>query len=242
MSEGRRFVIVDATPHDCPYLPGQTARLPLRLPRGPITPTEFDRLLAQGDRRAGRLLYRTQCRSCQACEALRLPLARFVPTKSHRRVLRRNEDVRIEVGAPLATPRHLELYNRHKFERGLSQTEGPISVEEYRRYYIDTCVQTEEIRYLVGDRLIAVSLLDVGQRSASSVYHYFDPDESRRSPGVYSVLREIELCKERGFDWYYLGLWVGACASLAYKSQYYPHQRRQAGLWHTFEAPGADEA
>lgn len=230
-----RFQVLSNEPHPCGYREGQVALQPLRLPLRPPSPTEFDTLLAEGDRRAGPLLYRTECAACRACEALRVDVARFQPSKSQRRVWRRNVDeVRVELGRPLVTPDRVMLYNRHGQERGLAR-HGPIDLETYEQHYVSSCVPGLELRYLVGDRLIAVSLLDVGKTALSSVYHYFDPDESARSLGVFSVLAELEFAREHGFDWYYLGLWVEDCASLAYKSQYHPHQRLKDGEWRTFD-------
>jgi arginine-tRNA-protein transferase len=82
-----------------------------------------------------------------------------------------------------------------------------------------------------------VSLLDVGRSSANSAYHYFDPRRSRMGLGVYSVLKEIELCAALGIRWYYLGLWVEACGPLRYKTGYHPHERRVRGLWVREEKP-----
>jgi arginine-tRNA-protein transferase len=231
------FFVVSADEHPCPYLEGQTACMPLRWPRVRLSGEDFDTLLSEGDRRAGPVLYRTQCPNCAACEALRIPVARFEPTKSHRRVWKLNErDVRVEVGPPLSSPERVALYNRHRDERGLARSEAPISVAEYHLQYVESCVETREIRYVLDGQLVAVSILDVGIRSASSVYHYFDPAFSRRSLGVYSVLKEMELCRSWNMDWYYLGLWVGECASLAYKSGYFPHQRLRGGVWREYAA------
>lgn len=232
-----RFLLVSDEREPCPYLPGERSRLPLRLPLAPISGGKFDRLLDAGERRAGPFMYRADCGSCSACESLRVPTARFVPSRSQRKVLRRNEgEVELELGMPQVSDRHLELYNRHKIERGLGG--DPIDRESYAMQFVESCVDTREVRYFVGGKLVAVSLLDVGATAASSVYHYFDPDESRRSLGVYSVLREIELCREVGIDWYYLGFYVAACASLRYKADYYPHQRRIGGRWLEFTGAG----
>ncbi len=223
---------MSAEPHACSYLPGQTALTPLRYPTRRPVADEFDALLAEGDRRAGPMLYRTSCPECSACEALRIPVARFTPTKSQRRVQRLNSDtVRVEVGPARTTPAHVDLYNKHRDLRGLATDDSPLTLNEYESVYVRSCVDTREVRYLVGDRLVAVSLLDLGAKAASSVYHYFDPDEGKRSLGVYSVLREIALCADWQVDWYYLGLWVRDCSSLVYKSSYYPHQRLRAGEW-----------
>ena len=235
-----RFAIVSAETYDCPYLPGQTARTPLRLPRGRLSPEDFDELLAQGDRRAGPTLYRTQCPTCTACEPLRVATHEFVPSKSQRRVLRQNDaDIRVEVVPAHTTAERVALYNRHRSERGLARSEADITEEEYRLHYVESCVETQEVDYFVGSRLVAVSLLDLGRTSASSVYHYFDPDESHRSLGVYSVLKEIALCAERGVEWYYLGLWVEGCGSLKYKSSYHPHERLRGGVWVQHPSPKA---
>jgi arginyl-tRNA--protein-N-Asp/Glu arginylyltransferase len=237
------FFIVSAEPHDCPYLPEQTACTPLRWPRAPLTPDNFDQLLSEGDRRAGPVLYRTQCPTCTACEALRIPVHRLIPSRSQRRVVKLNErDVCIDVGPPVATQERVDMYNRHRDERGLARSDNPINLAEYHLQYVESCVDTQEVAYSVGGRLVAVSILDVGAKAASSVYHYFDPAESRRSLGVYSVIKEVELCADWGLDWYYLGLWVERCASLAYKSVYHPHQRRRAGQWREYDASGAETA
>jgi arginine-tRNA-protein transferase len=226
--------------HDCSYLAGQTARMPMRLPLARLGPSALDASLEDGDRRAGRFFYRPECRACRACELLRLPVSRLVPSKSQRRVWRANEgEIEARVQPATATERHVEIYNRHKWERGLGAGD-PMSVDAYRAYYVASGVRTWEVQYLLGGRMVAFSVLDVGERAVSSVYHAFDPDESRRSLGTYSVLKEVQLFGARGYEWYYLGLWVRDCASLAYKSGYYPHQRKAAGAWREYAS--ADDA
>lgn len=214
-------------------------QLPLRMPTARLPPDLFDQLLEQGDRRSGPLLYRPSCPACNACEAIRVHVPSFRPTRSQRRAARRNEDVTVERLRPSVSAEHLRLYNRHSRERGLSLREQPATETDYRFFLVETSVDSWEVRYLVDGRLIAVSILDFGDRSVSSVYHYFDPGEARRSMGVFSVLREIELCRELGMEWYYLGLYVEACAHLNYKAEYHPHQRRIGGVWHHFDAPDA---
>jgi arginine-tRNA-protein transferase len=230
-----KFAIVHDGAEACPYLPGRIARMPLRLPLEQITPEAFDALLEQGDRRFGPLLYRTRCPECAACEPIRVPVSRFAPNKSQRRIWRRSHgEITVEVATPTVTERHLELFNRHKHERGLERSSDPTTAENYRFHLVDSCVDSREIRYLLDGQLVAVSILDVGRRSASSVYHYFDPDQSHRALGVYSVLWEIAWCASVGLEWYYLGLYVAECRSLSYKAGYEPHQRRVNGVWVDF--------
>lgn len=215
----------------CPYLDGEVARLPLRWQFDDPTPREFDRSLEAGDRRVGRMLYRTRCPSCHACEPLRVPVQEFEPSKSQRRVFRRNADLRVEVGAAYFTHEKLDLYNRHKFERDLARREAPMTRRGYEGWFLRSCTRTREMRYLLGDRLVAVGIVDLGAQDSSSVYFFFDPTESRRSLGTYSALVEIDWMRRRGGRYHYLGLWVEECRHLAYKAQYHPHERKVDGVW-----------
>lgn len=235
-----QFRVVWDQLEECPYREGQVARLPLRLPLAPVTGDAFDHALAHGERRSGRMMYHTQCPACSACEPLRIPIARFQPSRSQRRVWARNEgEVRVEVGPPELTPERVDLYNRHKHQRGLTTRDEPLGDQAYKAWLVDSCTHTQEFRYYLAERLVAVSILDFGRVAASSVYHYFDPADSARSLGVYSILKELEVCGAAGFEWYYLGLFVEDCRHLAYKAGYWPHERRIAGAWQPFTRPPA---
>lgn len=236
MLGGVKTLLVHDAPEPCPYLPGKTARMPLHLPVAPLTGEAFDALLEVGTRRSGPLLYRTQCEGCAACEPIRVEAARFAPNRTQRRVLKRAAgQLEARLVRPVLTARHLELYNRHKLERGLSRTGEHTDAQGYRAHLLQTCVDTREVQYWLGEKLVAVSILDFGRESVSGVYHYFDPDHDDLSLGVYSKLMEIELTREQGRRWFYLGLYVAGCGSLSYKAMYRPHQRRVAGVWTDFE-------
>src|SRR5436190_23426609 len=69
----------------CAYLPGRRARQPLRAPVRVLTGAEFDGRMANGDRRAGPLLYNQACPACAACEPIRIDVRAFAPSRSQRR-------------------------------------------------------------------------------------------------------------------------------------------------------------
>ncbi len=60
------IVILDDV-EDCPYLDGESARMPLRMPLLKLEPEEIDKLLYDGNRRTGEFIYKTECAACQAC-------------------------------------------------------------------------------------------------------------------------------------------------------------------------------
>jgi arginine-tRNA-protein transferase len=223
-------------PGPCVYLPGQTARLPLRLPARPLDRVEFNKRLVEGDRRQGMLLYRPTCPSCHACQAIRIDVADFHPGRTQRRVLRRGDDLfETEIGKPTLTLEKVRLYNRHKIERGLVVGDDLVDAGGYEQFLVETCTESIEIRYRIGDDLVGVAISDRAADALSAVYFYFDPDHAALSPGVYSILKQIELCREWGLRHLYLGLYVAGCRSLAYKVDYHPHERLVGGEWRRYE-------
>lgn len=221
----------------CPYLPGRVARMPLYRQLRRLDLDETDARLANAERRVGPCLYRTACPTCAACVGLRIPVEHFRPSRSQRRVLRRWGDAwRIEYGAPTLDARKLALFERHKRSRGLVEDdEPPTTPESYLGWLGASCLHTVEMSYYHEDRLVGVGIVDVGRTAASSVYFYFDPDRSDLSPGVFSVLQEIELCRRTGRRHLYLGLYVEDCRHLAYKADYRPHERLFDGDWRPVE-------
>lgn len=224
----------------CPYLQGRDARMPLRVPTRMLTPQEFAERLRVGDRRQGVLLYRTSCPTCQACEPIRIDVDRFVADKTQRRVYRRGLGrIDVEIGPPELTPEKVALYNRHKAERDLNADGHDIDEVGYRAFLVDTCCESFELRYRVDGRLIGVAVVDRAEDALSAVYFYFDPDFEPLSPGVFSIMKQLELCRTWGLRYLYLGLYIRECPSMAYKARYLPHERRIAGRWRRFERAGA---
>lgn len=235
MASPPELVVHDA-PSPCPYLPEQTSRLPLRLPIRRLRRTELDERLAAGDRRQGLMLYRTACSGCVACEPIRIDVQRFQPGRTQRRI-ERNGDREIErsIGPLEPTLEKVALYNKHKRGRGLSSGERSIDLDGYTAFLGESCCDSFEVRYRVNGRLIGVAVVDRAETSLSAVYFYFDPAHEHRSPGVYSVLKQLELCRRFGLRHLYLGLYIRACPSMAYKGRYLPHERLLDGRWQTFD-------
>lgn len=222
-------------PDACPYLPGQVSRLPLRMPARRLTQPEFDLRLAEGDRRSGTLLYTTKCPQCTACEAIRIDVNTFTMSRTQKRVWQRGQArFRMEIGIPQVSDQRIELFNRHKSERGLNHDERATDAWDYEQFLVETCCDTREITYYLEDRLVMVAIVDCGAQAVSAVYTYFDPDISALSPGVYSVLNELQYCRDTRRRYLYLGYYVAGSEHMVYKAQYRPHERRIAGVWRSF--------
>jgi len=220
----------------CPYLPGRVARMPLRMPTYPVAPAVFDQQLQVGDRRTGVYLYRTSCPECQECQAIRLPVDEFVLNSTMRRVKRRGDkQLRIEQTEPVVDLEHVQLFNLHRSQRGLEHDGQSVSISGYSTFLADSCCDTFELSYWLGEELIAVAISDVGATALSAVYCYFNPAHGRFSPGVYSILKQIEYCQMHNMQHLYLGLYIAGSPHMAYKARYTPHERLINNTWQRFE-------
>ena len=76
--------------------------------------------------------------------------------------------------------------------------------------------------------------MDRATDALSAVYTFFDPEHARLSPGTYSLMKQIALCRQWGLRHLYLGLSVGGCSAMEYKIGYRPHERKVGGAWRAF--------
>jgi len=229
-------IIVFDHPSPCPYLVGQTARLPHRQPLHNLSLRQFDERLAEGDRRSGTMLYRPGCPACNACEPIRLNVSTFRPNATQRRVYRRAaEALETRVSEPEIDDERIRLFNLHRELRDLEHGDEPIDYAGYEDFLTSTCCDTIELSYWHEDRLAGVAITDVGRKSLSAVYCYFDPSIAGLSIGTFSVLRQAELCRESRRQYLYLGFYVAGSRHMRYKATFHPHERLVQGEWRTFE-------
>ncbi|MBV8856239.1 MAG: GNAT family N-acetyltransferase [Acidobacteria bacterium] len=171
-------------------------------------PGRMDELWAEGWRHFGPIFFRYRRwlhgRRRLTITPLRMELARFQPARSQRRVLARNRDLRVEVGPTAPDAATFEMFEAH---RRRFRTDVPDSLHDFISPHAPAEVpcRNETIRVYAGARLVAAHFLDIGGRATSSVYSMFDPSESRRSLGVYTILLAVELSRRLGCLYYYPG-------------------------------------
>lgn len=187
-----------------------------------MDPGFYQSLMDRGFRRSGEVVYRPNCTDCHECVPIRIPVAGFVPSKSQRRSQRRNADLRVQVGLPCASDEKWALYNSYL----QYQHDGKIGEDraEFDSFLYASPISTLEMCYYLGDKLIAVGIVDACPDSLSSVYFYFDPVHARRSLGIFGGLCEIEECRRRGLSYWYLGYYVRECRRMNYKACFRPYE------------------
>ena len=216
----------------CPYLPGLASRQEA-YDASALDGAAYERLMAWGFRRSGGMVYRPRCRDCQACQPIRIPVQRFAPTRSMRRVQRRNADLTVKVATPVPTPDKFALFERYldvQHDATMART-----FEAFEGFLYDSPIDSLEFGYYLGSRLIGVSIVDCCPGGLSSVYMYFDPALAKRSLGTFSVLHEVEYCRRQGFSYYYLGYYVAGSRTMAYKARFRPNEILSSeGQWTPF--------
>jgi len=206
----------------CPYLPGRDWCSVFFFGEG-MPDRLFSRLLETGFRRSGRAVYTPSCRGCRECVSMRIQVAKFQPTPDQKRAWKKNPDIQLEVAVPEYTEEKRDLYQRFLDAR-YPDREEIVSRRSYEAFFVENFGFTREFQYRLEGRLVGVGVVDLVARAASSVYFYFDPDESKRSLGTYSLVREVEFCRESGRDYLYLGFRVRGCNAMAYKANFRPHE------------------
>jgi len=229
-------IVVFDTPHACSYLPGRIARLPYRHPIARLTPEQFDQRLAEGDRRSGVFLYRTQCPACRACQPIRLDVEKFQPARTQRRMERRGDELlTVQIGRPVVDDCRVRLFNLHRDGRGLAAGEAVLDKQSYAEFLAESCCETIELTYRHDGRLVAVAIADAGRDSLSAVYCFYDPGFRLLSLGTYSILRQVALCRATGRRYLYLGFFIAESPHMSYKASFRPHQRLIDGAWTDFK-------
>lgn len=217
----------------CPYLPDRESRL--LFIDGSVSGLFYRMFLDRGYRRNGQVIYRTDCDGCNECRVIRTTVADFSESRSQRRVRKKGDAlVRTEIGLPNYTDQKADLYRKY-LQYQHRQNEEELTVESYEQFFVRSCpgVATEELRLFIDDRLIGLGIMDRVGDVLSSVYFYFDPDHAHLSPGVYSVLKEIDYARSLGLRYYYPGYYIHECSSMNYKSNYRPAWilRENEKLW-----------
>lgn len=218
-------------PHECAYLPEQQSSSLFVDPAFPVDTQLYGLLLQNGFRRSGDLVYRPHCEHCNACIPIRIPVDRFQPGKTQKRIWRKNRDLEVRTGPPEYSDAHFELYCRYQRARHRDGTMDNPDPERYRQFLLSQHIDGMFLELYLDDVLLAVAVADRVADGLSAVYTFFDPEYDKRSLGVYAVLLEIEEARTRGLDWLYLGYWIRECRKMSYKNQYRPFQIFKGEQW-----------
>jgi leucyl-tRNA---protein transferase len=225
-------------PYPCSYLPARIARSQVATPSHLISSGVYGELLRVGFRRSGTFIYRPHCDGCDACTALRVPLATFKPTRSQRRAWLAHQAEYSVHFAPLQyNAEHYELYLKYQRLRHQGGGMDRDSREQYQHFLLQSHVETllVEFRDAQG-RLAMVSLIDVLSDGLSAVYTFYDPT-IKGSLGTFGVMWQMHQARALGLGYVYLGYWIAGSQKMAYKANFGPNEMLREGAWRSTELP-----
>jgi len=218
-------------PHPCSYLPGRTATTLFVDPRHILSEDNFGHFMASGFRRSGDLVYRPHCQHCQACVPVRVPVRSFRMNRSQQRNRKRNEGLSLVERPATYSREHFDLYRRYQSRRHPGAGMDDPDPGKYMNFLIGRGIDTRFHEIRDGYRLLAVAVVDHLPDGLSAVYTFYDPCATARGLGVFAVLQEIELVRELGLDYLYLGYWIRQSRKMAYKTGFRPIEAYVNGHW-----------
>lgn len=231
-------------PQPCPYLDGRVERKLFTALQGDHASVLNDALSKQGFRRSQNVLYRPSCADCNACLSARIRVADFQPRRSHRRILAKNKDLSRQATSPWATEEQYDLFRTYLNARHADGGMADMDVFEFASMIEETPVRSRVVEYhspATGkqkrDALTAVCLTDVLEDGLSLVYSFFNPDLHPRSLGTYMILDHIEIAREAGLPYVYLGYWVPGSPKMQYKASFGALEIFISGSWQALDNP-----
>jgi arginine-tRNA-protein transferase len=232
-------------PQPCPYLEGRMERKLFTALQGEHAQKLNDTLSKQGFRRSQNVLYRPSCAECSACLSARIRVADFVPSRTQGRTMRRNRDLRRNATSPWATEDQFALFRRYLDDRHAQGGMADMDIFEFAAMIEETPIRSRVIEYTrpAGPGqdcrpLAAVCLTDVFDDGLSMVYSFYDPDLTPRSLGTYLILDHVDIAREAGLPYVYLGYWVPGSRKMGYKAGFNALEIYKGGRWQDIGDPG----
>lgn len=134
-------------PSACPYLPGRDERKVFTHLVGQRA-AELNNILTQGGfRRSQSIAYRPACEGCRSCVSVRVIAGEFRPSRSMRRIGKRNADIAGEMRSPVPTSEQYSVFRAYLDSRHRDGGMADMTVLDYAMMVEDSHVDTRIIEY-----------------------------------------------------------------------------------------------
>ena len=228
-SQFPRFYVTAESP--CPYLPDLMERKVFTELNNSNPEGLHDSLTQVGFRRSQDIVYRPTCEGCSRCISVRIPVAEFESSRTQKRILKANNDIKVSVIPNRVTDEQYALLQQYLKNRHPEGGMAEMSFGEYQDMVESSPIKTHLVEYRLPPensetkgRLVGVALTDELQDGLSMVYSFFDTGEemTKRSLGTFAILSHIALAREHFLGFIYLGYWVKNSPKMAYKQNFKP--------------------
>jgi arginyl-tRNA--protein-N-Asp/Glu arginylyltransferase len=192
--------------------------------------THYEMLMAAGFRRSGAQVYRPHCAHCHACQAIRVPVNDFTPSKSQKRILKRNSDIKVVLSEE-NKPHYYALYAQYINTRHQDGSMYPATPEQYASFADGHWLNPLFIELHLDGELVGIAVTDPLENALSAVYTFFKPSLAERSLGTFAVLQQIAIARRLAKEHLYLGYQIDDCQKMSYKRNFLPHERFIEQKW-----------
>lgn len=232
------------SPQPCPYLAGRLERKLFTHLSHDKPSHVIDNLLRGGFRRSQNIAYIPYCDGCSSCVSVRVPVDTFEPSRSQRRITKRNRDLLATRAVAVPTTEQYGLFRRYIDSRHYDGGMADMSMLDYAMMIEDSIVDTFISEYRLAPdggistdpedgALAGVALNDLLSDGVSMVYSFFNTELPERSLGTYMVLEHIEYARSLGLPYVYLGYWINGSRKMSYKDRFRPQQHLTEEGWVT---------
>lgn len=200
-----------------------------------------DSLSKQGFRRSQNVLYRPSCAECSACYSARIKVSDFKASRNQKRVVKKNAALKREATSPWATEEQYSLFRTYLDSRHADGGMADMDIFEFAAMIEETPIRSRVVEYAtrdaLGKTLRAVCLTDVLDDGLSMVYSFYDPEMANASLGTYVILDHIDIARDAGLPYVYLGYWVPGSAKMGYKANFSGVEVYSGGEWKALDDP-----
>jgi arginine-tRNA-protein transferase len=230
MSDDFQFGVTQ--PFQCNYLENKEETLLVAVDDRLHNNEKYSWLMANGFRRSSNQIYRPYCENCTACKSLRVISSGFIPSKSQKRLIKKNQNFKIRI-SETPSDSYYDLYENYINTIHQDGSMFPATKEQYATFTESTVTKQIFIETWDSDLLISIAVTDVLNDALSAVYTFYHPDYKNKGLGVFSILNQINLSVEFGKRYLYLGYQIDECQKMNYKNKYFPYQELINNSWIT---------
>jgi len=223
------------SPEKCSYLDDREQRMLLVDPEEQLNNNLTTYFSNHGFRRSGNMTYRPKCDACSQCISVRIPVAKFKPSRSQKRLLNKNKHITITLEPLDNALDYFDLYYAYQKSRHKDGTMCDSSEEKYLSFIKSDFFDTVLMVRREDEIVVSVSILDLFNDGVSLLYTFFNPEKAHLSPGTASILDTVAYCEANDFQYAYLGFWIADSRKMNYKTKFQPLQGYIDNEWKPLE-------